>query len=533
MKLKHIRIHNFRCFADFQLELAGASRLVIAPNAGGKTSLLSAMRIALRGSNRLRRTDFRDETQPIEIVATLSEIPPEAHGTFANAITFGQPPTLEIGVRATWDQDEAEVVTEFGFPGAGWSRAGRDARENLSLIWLPAWRDPERLVPLGRTGTLLDEIVAGLAIDQAVDRALSAVDQAAHELARAQPLAELLRELGADLGRLIPEIGPDPYSLAADTGDRRSLLRQLELMLEHNDTAAPSVSHSGGLAQLTIFVLALRLLQAAPGALLLVDEPEQALHPHAQRALVRTLRERAGQSIIATHSAAVLDRGDPRHILRLRRTAGGDTEAIACGAITDSAARKLARFATAQTAEAYFARTVVVFEGQSDLLAFRELARTAGNELDGRGVSLLSLEGANVFATYLQLLGPRGLDLELFGLVDADKEGDWIDALNAAGVAIADRHQLAAAGFEVCDPDLEVELLGALTAAQVDAVIDAEGDRQRFDTFSVQPAYAGAQLGDRQLAFVKNNKVRYAPLVAAEVATADIPAPIGELLARI
>jgi hypothetical protein len=42
MRLQHLEISNFRCFEQFELELSGESLTLVAANAGGKSSVLTA-----------------------------------------------------------------------------------------------------------------------------------------------------------------------------------------------------------------------------------------------------------------------------------------------------------------------------------------------------------------------------------------------------------------------------------------------------------------------------------------------------------
>ena len=533
MDLQRIELRNFRCFRDFTLDVNGEPLLVIGPNAGGKTSLVTGIRRALQGGS-VELRELRDQTIPIELIATVSGIPPAAQGDFADVLDFGTtPPTLRIGLRAAWDAAELRVDTVHGFPDAGWRPARREARRNLPVISLPSWRDPARLLPVVGRQSLLQELVVGLPLDQALTTAVTAITDAGEQLAHAQPLQQLLSELRDELDRVLPKVAPNAFSLGLDVAQPHDVLDQLELLLVHRGPATPASTHSGGVTQATMFALALRLLAARPDALLLVDEPESALHPQAQRALVAALRATAHQSVIATHSAMVLDRLDPRHVTRLRRAAAGDTEAVRASGLTADGARKVSRYATSQTAEAYFAETVIVVEGFSDLLAVRALARKLGINLDAAGVSLISLEGATLFQHYLQLLGPAGLEVELRGLVDDDHEADWMARLNAAGIAVIDRATLKAAGFHVCDPDLEAELVAPLSAQDVEAVFDGDGALGEFRTFAGQPQQAGLAVADVQMRFIKKDKVRWAPLLADAVPVAAVPAPIVDLLSNL
>jgi len=533
VQLRRIELRNFRCFENFTLDLLGDSLLVIGPNAGGKTSLLDGIRRALHGGAVVRE-DFRDLGTTLELIATVSGIPPAAHGAFADAMDFSTtPPTLRIGARATWDPSELNVDSVWGFPDDGWRRAGRDARQNLPVLWLPAWRDPSRLLPVVGRQSLFDELIGGLPLDQALDQAVAAMTTASQQLAQARPLQQLLAELGMELDSLLPRVASDAFSLGLGVARPGDVLRQFELLLGYGGPDTPVGRHSGGLTQASIFALALRLLAVNPAALLLVDEPEIALHPQAIRALVAALRDRAGQSVIATHSATVLDRVDPRLITRLRRTPAGDTETVRATHMDPGDARRLSRYATSHTAEAYFAVTVILVEGFSDLLAVRGLASRLGVNLDAAGVSVLSLEGSDLFKHYAGLLGPQGLDLELRGLCDLDAEADWMARLNAVGISVVDRAALNAVGVQVCDPDLEAELLSCLSEPQVELVFAEDGALNGFHTFSRQPSNAALSNAELQLRYVKNDKIRWAPLMAEMIAPADIPSPITALLANL
>ena len=141
MRLQRIQIKNFRSFRDFDLVVGGDSLTIVAPNAGGKTTLLVAIAATLSGQRGFGRRDFRDPAVPFEIVATLRELDPVDQSTFADAADFaGAGPTLEVGIRAIWDDDAEQADVTWGFPQRDWTRVGRDARARLPSRWLPTHR---------------------------------------------------------------------------------------------------------------------------------------------------------------------------------------------------------------------------------------------------------------------------------------------------------------------------------------------------------------------------------------------------------
>ena len=532
MLLERVQIKNFRSFENFDLAVGGDSVILVAPNGGGKTALLMSIGSALSGARGFSQRDFRDIGSPLEIIATLRELDPSDQAVFADAVRFGGgAASLDIGIRAIWDDDAEQLDVTWGYPRRGWTRVGRDARERLPLIWLSAERDPARLIAFVGARSVLEQLINTIDLEQPLDEALTAIEAATNGLVAAQVMSQLLRDLDDALARLIPDVIAGAFDIEPSATTARELLRQFELALSHAGPHIPLDRQSRGLAQLAIFVVALQLMASRP-SIVLVDEPEVSLHPQAQRSLLAALRRHASQSIIATHSSSVLSGADPRGIVRLKRDRTDVVPKRPIG-ISRTDATTLTRYATPETAEAYFARTVVFVEGPSDYLAFREAARVMQVDLDARGVALVSLQGAGLLGTYLTLLGPNGLDLQLRGLCDLDAEADWQSKLSAAGIPVSDRTTMNNRGFFVCDVDLEDELVRAHDAPAVQAIIDQEGETARFNSFSGQPDNRGLPLDEQLTKFARKSKTRWSPRLAAALTAASMPTPLQEVLKRV
>lgn len=532
MLLQRIQIKNFRCFKDFDLDINGKSLTIVAPNGGGKTALLWAIGSALSGVRGLDRRDFQRLDSPVEIVATLTGFTADDQSAFVDAIRFPRGgPTLDIGIRAVWDEDADRVDVTWGYPENDWLRVRRSARERLKLVWLPADRDPSRLVAFVGGRSVLERLLDSMDLDDALDDALVTMKSAMAALVADAEMAQLLGTLDNDLASVIPDVIPGTFDVETAATTSRDLLAQFELALSYAGPHAPVSRQSSGLAQLAAFVVALQVIRVAP-TIVLVDEPELSLHPQAQRSSFTALSRHALQSLGATHSSSLISAVDPRNIVRLKRS-DGDTKPRTPRGLTAEDALKLSRYATAETAEAYFARSVIFVEGPSDFLALRVVARTIGVDLDARGVALVSLQGAGLFGTYLRLLGPQGLDLDVLGLCDADAEADWQTKLTAAGVTVTDGAAMNTAGFFVCRPDLEAELIRALGEGAVEAVIDEEGQTARLARYVDAPERLGLSRAEQLGAFARNNKTRWAPRLADELSPASVPAPLRELLSRV
>jgi hypothetical protein len=176
----------------------------------------------------------------------------------------------------------------------------------------------------------------------------------------------------------------------------------------------------------------------------------------------------------------------------------------------------------------------VLVEGLSDLFALVAVANTLGRNLNAEGIAIVSMEGASGIETFVKLLGPAGFQLKLAGLCDADKESHWTDTLHTAGLCTdPTRAALGDAGYFVCSPDLEGELLAALGARAVVGIIEEQEEKAAFDRFALQPAQRTKNLEDQLHAFLGKRKVRYAPLLAERLGRGEIPAPLTGVLGHV
>lgn len=182
-------------------------------------------------------------------------------------------------------------------------------------------------------------------------------------------------------------------------------------------------------------------------------------------------------------------------------------------------------------------RAVVLVEGVSDEVALEALAARRDLDLGAEGVSVLPIGGAQAIGHFLDLFGPRGLDLRLAGLCDAAEEPDFRRGLERTGfgsdLTRADMERL---GFYVCVDDLEDELIRALGADAVEQVVDAQGELGAFRTLQKQPAWRGRPLEDQLRRFMGSGgrrKIRYARFLVEALDLARVPRPLDRVLADL
>jgi hypothetical protein len=208
-----------------------------------------------------------------------------------------------------------------------------------------------------------------------------------------------------------------------------------------------------------------------------------------------------------------------------RQTAdgGGDTKLVA------AAAHALATGADS--------RAVVLVEGVSDQVALEALAGRRGRNLSDEDISILPMGGATNIRSFLDLFGPKGLDVRLAGLCDAGEEGDFRRGLERAGFGSSlSRADMEALGFYVCVADLEDELIRALGGACVEDILDAQGELGSFRTFQRQPAWQGRATKEQLRRFMGSGagrKIRYARLLVDALHLTRVPRPLDRVLAHV
>jgi hypothetical protein len=184
--------------------------------------------------------------------------------------------------------------------------------------------------------------------------------------------------------------------------------------------------------------------------------------------------------------------------------------------------------------------TVVLVEGVSDQAALAVLARRRGVDLWRSGVEIVAMDGATNIARCLEHYGPHGLGLRVAGLYDVAEERFFRAGLERGGLG-AERGELtragmAARGFFVCDADLEDELIRAVGAERLVALIEEKGGIRSFHTLQRQPALRDRSLHDqlrRLMSGRSGGKVKFARMMADAVPLDRVPRPLAALLDHI
>ena len=556
VRISKIKIDNFANFSDFEIE-TGDNLVVVGENKVGKSNLIFALQLILdpglsERDRQLGLEHFWDGLGDdklgavIEIVIELADFEDNARllAHLGDCIVDPGPPMVS---RLTYRfqpkaglEGEPRSTADYEyviFGGLGPDNALRPGlRRMLPLDVLVALRDAEKDLATWRRSPLrplIESLMGGL--DEADRDAIQeAVDLAQNVLAERDEVQAVAETISGHLEEMVGPAHATTISLGLAPTRIDALLRALRLLID--DGARGVADASLGTANL-IF-LALKSLELdrlvedgeRDHTFLAVEEPEAHLHPQVQRLVYRHFLAEADEAegedeegneapapasrlttILTTHSPHIASIAPLRSLVLLRRDQTGDRTVGVSTAktpltVTDEA--DLQRYIDVTRGELFFARGIILVEGDAERFLIPAFAEALNIHLDQRGISICSVGGTN-FAPYVKLLGPAGLAIPHVVLTDLD--------LVATGPPRARRrieklleivrprtdyggmnddaifHRGERRGMFVNENTLETELFAAGLAAQMGWILRTElplsqANRDRIDGWVAAPS---------------------------------------------
>ena len=479
MRLESVTLSGFRCFGNnpITVPLSAEITAVVGPNASGKTALLQAL-TKLFGISRAQRTidrsDFHvvadadpDDRNPKELVIdVLVALPELADGTatpesvapaFRHILITREkkPPVFRLRLEARWEDDgtvEGEVSQEFCWVDTLDETPEEDKKRKVAaadrgliqLYYTPANRDAGAQVR-ATAGALAARLLRAI---EWSEEARDSVAAATEKLVGAFEGEAAIKAIG----KMLKKRWSSLHDEQVDTKPRLSLVsRRFEEVVSKIVVIfeqGPD-GHERGLdalsdGQQSLFYFALVAavfdmerqvvkdevagfhadqLRIPALSIFALEEPENHLSPYFLARILRQVRslteEGSAQALVTSHSPAVLSRVRPKEVRYCRcdrKTRVSSVKRLKLPSRV-SEEGKFVRGAMLAYPELYFARFVLLVEGESERVVLPRLAEALDLLVDPAFVAIVPLGGRHV-QHFWRLLSQ--LDIPYATLLDLD-----------------------------------------------------------------------------------------------------------------
>ena len=452
MRVRRLKISNFRGVADGVVDFAGHT-LLVGGNNVGKSTVCEALDLVL-GPERLFRRPVIDEHdfhcgryldadgKPIEvrIEAVLVELSEEAQRRFgqhlrrwnddasvfvddgvdglgaadADGIIWGLP-LLFVG---RYDREEDDFVGNsfFDHPaaevdalddeteiklGQGRTPFTRLHKRLCGFVFLRTLRTGSRALSLQR-GSLLDSVLrlGGAGAAEMWEDTLNRLQNLDPAIGEIEQLKHIRGEVRARMGRFVNlAAGDDATAFFASELTREHLREVVRLFIaaQPGRHLVPFGRLGTGSINLLVFALLTFIaeLKDKQSVIFAMEEPEIALPPHTQRRVTRFVLAEMGQSIVTSHSPYVIEQFEPDQIVILTRSEEGQLTGRPID--TQEVKPKAFRTERRQFAEAILSRAVLVVEGSTEAALFPAASTVMEKSLGADVYTHFDLMGVSVF----------------------------------------------------------------------------------------------------------------------------------------
>ncbi len=484
MRLKRIKIENFRSVQTLNIELPQVCAIV-GPNNAGKSNILEAMRRVLAGDWGPRASSFSEEDvylrdEDLDITIECSFEPPieyrklkEGDAVQIETMQFlytrykRGPQTGTRRLEQTCLDETGKQLTVM----TGYAKRGtppkfepllgipQDAREAVPLIYIGTDRSLRRQLP-SQQYSLLRRIFEDINEDfQDPENKVVVRDREGREreVARIERLEQLLKLvmnlLKTDefkrvetsikqnvLEQLGLDAEADDIDLYFTPMSSMDFYKNLELVIKDHGFSISATEVGEGF-QNAIVLAILRAFEETKrqGAILLIEEPEMFLHPQMQRSLYKTLRKigETNQVIYTTHSPHFVSVPDYGDVLLVRRNQEGTYVIQSSLAAEPKRREKFLKELDPERSELFFARRLLLVEGDTEKLTYPAYAAKLKLDLDRAGATIVEVGGKRNLKDFAELAIsfqiPVGivLDKDSSEFKDGDKEAAYNDILDA------------------------------------------------------------------------------------------------------
>ena len=444
MRITRVLIENFRSIKRLEFYPTDICVLVGENNAG-KTNILAALNLLLGETWPSRRVleafDYynHDTSEAIHIEVEFAENEHNIHSVWCTI---------------PWDgQGEVKAVYRSTWGGLSQYNLSTKTREQCALVYLDANRHLDYHLGSSRWtlfGRIIRQLDAHFQAHVTPEQKQGLIDcfNQARKLLKTGLYSEFEETFKAAFR---DQLKRTTHTIELDfcTFDPLSYYRSIQPLLRE-DGRSKSPSEAGqGMRNLILVALFRTYATVFKGqAMISIEEPETYLHPHAQRSLATLFDElaRAGSQIFyPTHSASFIqiEHFDRVCLVEKRCDSSGELSTqvrqVAAHELLDTRQRLYPHMPMSESGlreryrnicdlehnEAFFARKIVLVEGETEEYAFPIYAKALGDDYDADGISVVNAHGKHNLDQFYQLYTAFGIPVYL--IFDNDRGGQSSD----------------------------------------------------------------------------------------------------------
>lgn len=451
-------------------------------------SALNCMFSENSGDRILQRSDFHlpkemdpDEIKSqnlyVEAIFEFEELQSETEsGKYAIPIFFqhlvvdnpGGLPYLRIRLEAVWEKSstiEGSIDSKISYITCPESveieekhrtPAARRDLDKIRVIYIPAVRDPSRQLK-NASGTIMYQVMSSINWSEETKGNVKAkIKELNEQFEREKGVSMFGTSLAAQWKVYDSDDRYSTANLRFNSTDLETSIRKTEVVFEPTETGKEYTIDQMGDGLRSLFYISLvdsildvegkmqSELEADPEntsfsrkppilTIVALEEPENHIAPHLLGKLVGNLRNIAGksnaQAIMTSHSPAIVKRVDPENLRYFRMDKEVLATRVRCITLPEKESAqdqyKYIKEAVQAYPELYFAKLVILGEGDSEEIILPKYWEALNGSVDVGGISIVPLGGRHV-NHFWRLL--NDLQIPHITLLDLDREregGGW------------------------------------------------------------------------------------------------------------
>ncbi|MBS7527124.1 AAA family ATPase [Fusibacter paucivorans] len=485
MKLQKIIISNYRCFGKTPTtilidDLTG----LIGHNSSGKTALITSL-IKMFGDKatdrNIERADFHIPVSQNPESINENEMFIEAYFTFDNSLmkedaldvpvffkhfVIDAPqgkPFLRVRLDAMWKKStnpDGVVESKISYITTGSSefeesdchKANRQELERIKIVYIPAIRQPNEQLK-NVSGSIMYRLLNSIKwSDKSKTKIIERTELVEQAFLEEESILLLADSLDTQWNEYHKDQRYSNAKIKFNSSDLETILKKVEVTFSPTQTARSFKTEELGDGLRSLFYLSIvdtmldieeKIMEeiVSKGAskhfdllppiltIVAVEEPENHISPQILGRVIERLKtisaKANSQSVVTSHSPSIIKRIDPTNIRYFRTCKINECSEIRALTLPneekEASQFKYIKEAVTAYPELYFAKLVVLGEGDSEEIILKKMLELKNTRIDTTEISVVPLGGRHV-NHFWRLLSD--LNIPFITLLDLDKERD-------------------------------------------------------------------------------------------------------------